>query len=412
MPKPEIIAGLDMGSGRVTCVIGQADPDSGTVTALAGSTVACRGIKGGVVLNIAETARAIQHAVEQAEELAKQDVTGLYLGVRGKHLQSFNNRGAYNIARTDKQITPEDVAAVIDNAKAIPISGDREFLHVIPQSFSLDRQRGVLHPVGMEASLLEVEVHIVTASSSHLNNLIKSVAEAGFEVIEPVYGLLAGGELLLNPEERELGALVIDFGGQSLSVGIFAEGSIKFSKDLDVGSDFITRDLAVGLRTTVTTAEKIKLEHGIAHPKLLNGDDDIRFTGVDGRSHHTVKTSAMLDIILPRVEQIFTAVSDEVSNSNYADLVVPIGAVLTGGGSLLKGMTESAEQILNMPVRLGIPHQGIVTAPDAIMTANYATALGLLKYSLSSSGATPRLGKSRNKSVWLRKIMASFEDLF
>src|SRR5262245_47603473 len=197
MNKSEVLAALDMGSGRVTCVIGSVDPKTQEIAILAGSSVACRGIKGGVVLNIAETAKAVTRAVEEAEAAAQQTVYGLYLGVRGNHLQSFNNRGAYNIARTDKQITSEDVNAVIENAKAIPLSADREYLHVIPQSFSLDRQRGVPNPVGMEASLLEIEVHIITASISHMNNLVKSVSEAGFEVIEPVYGLLAAGELLM-----------------------------------------------------------------------------------------------------------------------------------------------------------------------------------------------------------------------
>ncbi|MBI4385912.1 MAG: cell division protein FtsA, partial [Elusimicrobia bacterium] len=347
--KPEVVAGLDMGSGRVTCVVGMRDPDTQRVQALAGASVLCRGIKGGVVLNIAETARAVAQAVEQAEEASRQTVYGLYLGVRGKHLQSFNNRGAYNIARTDKEITPEDVTAVIENAKAIPLSGDREFLHVIPQNFSLDRQRGVPQPVGMEAALLEVEVHVVTASSAHLNNLMKSVAQAGFEVIEPVYGLLAVGDLVLTPEQKELGALVVDWGGQSISMGIFAEGAIKYSRDLDVGSDFITRDIAVGLRTTVAAAEKIKLENGLAHPKLLNGDAEVRFVGIDGRKTHTVKTSTLMGIILPRVEQIFTVIGEEVANSNFGDLIVPIGGVLTGGGALLRGLPEAAEQILSMP---------------------------------------------------------------
>lgn len=411
MSKPEIVAGLDMGSGRVTCVIGQIDSKTQDVTVLAGSSVACRGIKGGVVLNIAETSKAVAQAVEEAESEAKQTIYGLYLGVRGAHLQSFNNRGAYNIARTDKQITPEDVSAVIENAKAIPLSPDRDFLHVVPQSFALDRQRGVPNPVGMEASLLEVEVHIVTASNSHLNNLCKAVSDAGFEVLEPVYGLMAVGELLMTPEERELGALVVDFGGQSVSLGIFSEGAIKFSKELAIGSDFITRDLAVGLRTSVSTAEKIKLEYGIAHPKLLNGDNEIRFQGVDGRSNQTIKTSTMMNIILPRVEQIFTAVAGEVSNSNFADLVVPIGAVLTGGGAQLRGLKEAAEQILNMPVRIGVPHAGVVSAPEKLLTPEYSTALGLLLYPRSARWS-PISSLGRKKPIWRRKILSIFEDLF
>lgn len=201
MAKQDVIAGLDMGSGRVNCLLGAQEGD-GRIRVLGGSSVPCRGLKGGVVINLVETASAVTQAVEEAEAAAKQTVNSVYLGVRGGHLQSFNNRGAFNIARTDKEITAEDVQSVVGNAKAIPLSSDREILHVLPQSFSLDRQRGVPHPVGMEGSLLEVEVHIVTASSAHLNNIIKTTSQAGFQVLEPVYGLLAAGDMLVTPEEK------------------------------------------------------------------------------------------------------------------------------------------------------------------------------------------------------------------
>jgi cell division protein FtsA len=213
MPKQDVITGLDMGSGRVTCLIGAPSASAGRLKVLGGANVPCRGIKGGVVINILETARAVTQAVEEAEAQAGVTVSAVNLGVRGGHLQSFNNRGAFNIARTDKEITAEDVQSVVANAKAIPLSSDREILHVVPQGFSLDRQRGVPHPVGMEGSLLEVEVHIVTASTAHLNNLVKTVAQAGFQVVEPVYGLLAAGEMLVTPEEKDLGSLLVDFGG-------------------------------------------------------------------------------------------------------------------------------------------------------------------------------------------------------
>jgi cell division protein FtsA len=328
---PELIAGLDIGSGRVTCLIGSPDSATGVVKVLGGSSVACRGLKGGVVINILEAASAVTRAVEEAESLVNATVSSVWLGVRGAHLQSFNNRGAYNIARTDREITADDVSSVVSSARAIPLSSDREILHVVPQGFSLDRQRGVPHPVGMEASLLEVDVHLVTASSAHLNNIMKTVAQAGFEVVEPVYGLLAAGETLVTPEEKELGSVLIDLGGQSVSIGVYCEGAIKYSKELGLGSDFITRDLAIGLKTSIATAEKIKVEHGIAHPELLNGDSDIECHGIDGRTPMRVKTSTMMGIILPRVEEIFSIVAEDLQNSSYADVVAPGGAILTGG---------------------------------------------------------------------------------
>ena len=410
---PELVAGLDIGSGRVTCLIGTPDPTTGVIKVLGGSSVACRGLKGGVVINIHEAAAAVTRAVEEAESAVNATVSSVWLGVRGAHLQSFNNRGAYNIARTDREITADDVNAVVSSARAIPLSSDREILHVVPQGFALDRQRGVPHPVGMEASLLEVDVHLVTAATGQLNNIMKTVAQAGFDVVEPVYSLLAAGETLVTPEEKELGSVLIDLGGQSLSIGVYSEGAIRYSKELALGSDFITRDLAVGLKTSIATAERIKVEHGIAHPSLLNGDADIDCNGIDGRTPLTIKTSMMMGIILPRVEEIFTVVADDLQNSSYADVVAPGGAILTGGGSMMRGTLEAATQILGIPVRRGVPHPDLIQADEQWLSPVYSTALGLLQYS-----ASPRWGGvnarvvARKRPVWMRKITTMLEDLF
>ncbi|MFH2202334.1 MAG: cell division protein FtsA [Elusimicrobiota bacterium] len=411
MAKPDLITGLDMGSGRISCVIGTPDPEGQGMRILGGAHMPCRGLKGGVVLNIHETARVVRAVVEKAEEEAQQMIQGVYLGVRGSHLHSFNNRGAINIARTDKEITAEDVAAVIETAKAVAISSDREILDVIPQGFALDRERGVPDPVGMEGSLLDVEVHIITASRSHLSNLTKAVAEAGFDVIEPVYSLLALGEFIVSAEERELGALLLDFGGQSISLGIYSEGGIVFSKELAIGSDFITRDLAVGLRTNMPTAETLKIKYGVAHPSLVNGDSEIQFKGVDGRTSHTIKTSTMTNIILPRVEEIFTVVSEEVQNSQFADSVVPGGAILSGGGALLNGIPLAAEQIMNMPARMGLPHPELVSSPDKYLDAKYATALSLVCYPQSNNfHSYSRVDNQEPR--WMRKMKSFFKDFF
>jgi cell division protein FtsA len=410
---PELIAGLDIGSGRVTCLIGSPDAATGVVKVLGGASIPCRGLKGGVVINIIEAASAVTRAVEEAESAVKATVSSVWLGVRGSHLQSFNNRGAYNIARTDREITADDVNSVVSSARAIPLSSDREILHVVPQGFSLDRQRGVPHPVGMEASLLEVDVHLVTASSAHLNNIMKTVAQAGFEVVEPVYGLLAAGETLVTQEEKELGCVLIDFGGQSISIGVYCEGAIKYSKELALGSDFITRDLAVGLKTSIATAEKIKMDHGIAHPSFLNGDADIDCHGIDGRTPLRVKTSTMMGIILPRVEEIFTVVADDLQNSSYADVIAPGGAILTGGGSMMRGTLEAASQILGVPVRRGVPHPDVVVADEQWLSPIYATALGLLQYSTAPRwGGVNARAVSRKRPVWMRKITTMLEELF
>jgi cell division protein FtsA len=243
MAKTEIIAGLDIGSSQICCVIGRRSEETGALEILSGAKLPSRGVKGGVVINLSETSFAVQKVIEQAEEQAQETVKQIYLGLRGNHIESMNARGAINISRTDKEITAEDVNGAIENAKTIRLSPDREILHTIPQEFSLNHQRGVPNPVGMEGNFLEVDVHILTGSSSHLSNIYKAIAQAGFEVVEPVYGLLSVGDLVITQEEKELGCLMIDFGGLTTGIAIYTEGSIRYSKELQVGSDFITRDI-------------------------------------------------------------------------------------------------------------------------------------------------------------------------
>jgi cell division protein FtsA len=412
MAKQNFIAALDIGSGKIRCLIGAPD-GSGRVKVLGGATVSCQGVKGGVVANIEETARAIATCVEFAEAEAKATISGVLLGVRGAHIQSLNNRGAFNIARSDKEVTVADVQSVISNAKAVGLSSDREILHVVPQGFSLDRQRGVPNPVGMEGSLLEVDVHLVTASTNQLNNVLKSVGKAGFAVIEPIYSLLAVGEQLVTPEERDLGTLLIDFGGQSTSLGIYSEGSLRYSKELPIGSDDITRDLAFGLETSLLTAERVKIEHGFAHPSLLKEDYDIEFTGIDGRTPARIKAKALMDLLLPRVEDIFTVIGDTLEASSFRNAIGPGGVILTGGGSLMRGTAQAAAQLLEMKARIGVAHPDKVSADEKWLTPGYATALGLLTFSSQShwgTGAAQKTGLLIPS--WLRKTISGLEDLF
>jgi cell division protein FtsA len=410
MPKQDIIAGLDMGSSQISCVIGKRNNGMNEMTVLGAGCVPCRGLKGGVVININETASAITAVVEQAEEKAHETVQSLFIGIRGQHLQAFNHHGALNIARTDKEITPEDVSMVIENAKAVPISSDREIIHSMPQEFSLDRQRGVPDPIGMEGSLLEVDVHLVTASSSHLNNIWKSINRAGFTVIEPMLSILAVGNVVISPEEKEIGCLLLDVGGQSILVAIYVEGSIRYSREIPIGSDFISRDISYGLRTSLATAKRIKEQHGMAILSMLIGEEeDLEYTNVDGRTVNKIKRSTLIEIIQPRVEEIYNMVHDELKNSGYIDYIAPGGIILTGGGAKLPGMVNAAEQVLGLPTRLGVPQ--FVQGPEDIITdLTYATAIGLI----SPLGNTEwsRNKRSINKtSVW-RKAKFFLEEIF
>lgn len=413
MPKPDVITGLDIGSGQVVAVVAKLDPDTETPEAVGAARQACPGLKGGVVINIDETARSITRAVEAAEEMAGLTgaTRGVLIGVRGGHIQTFNHHGAMNIARTDKEITLADRDQVVESTKAVPISPDREIVHVIPQDFILDRQSGVPNPVGMEATLLETDVHIVTASQSHLNNVWKAIARAGFDVEEPIYGLLAVGDAVVTAEEKGLGCLLIDVGGQTTGLAVYAEGSVRFTKELPIGSDAISHDLSHALRTSLLQAQKVKEKHGAASRPLAEGniDEDIEYTSVDGRTPRHIRRSTLFDYIAPRVEEIFTLVSEELQRSNYADHVAGGGVVLTGGGAQLQGLSAAVEQILDLPVRLGLP-QNLTGAPEILANPGYATALGVVTY--RHLGDWSRSRRAVRRVGLGQKLRGLVEDLF
>lgn len=391
--KPEIVAGLDIGSGQLVCAIGRKNPDQDQIEVVGATRQTCRGLKGGVVINIDETALAITRAVEACEEMSKETVRDLVIGVRGSHIQTFNHHGAINIARTDKEITPDDVEQVIESTKAVPISTDREIIHVIPQDFVLDRQQGVPNPVGMEGSLLEVEVHIVTAGTSHLNNIWRSINNAGFSIREPVYGLLGVGDVVVTQEEKDLGCLLIDLGGATTGLAMYTDGGVRFTKELPIGTDAITNDLAHGLRTSFSQAKLVKERFGAAvrsgkkkvlitsngQEEVINTEEEVTYTSVDGRTQKQVQRSTLFEFIAPRVEEIFTLVQNEIDHSGLSERIVAGGVILTGGGSMMPGMVQAAEKILELPSRQGLP-QNIAGLAEIVSHPSYATAVGLLNF--------------------------------
>src|SRR5258708_7292615 len=292
----------------------------------------------------------------------------------------------------------DDVDKAIESAQAVHLSTDREIIHTIPQGFTLDRQQGVPNPVGMEGSLLEVDVHIVTASRSHLNNIFKAINMAGFSVTEPIYGLLAAGEVVVTQEERDLGSLFIDIGGQTTDIAVYFDGSVHFTEKLSIGADAITRDLAYGLRTSLSQAQQIKENFGVAMSTLLEQNEaEVNFTAMDGRTFRKVSRRALIDIVEPRVEEIFTLISEKLQDSAYADRVVPGWAILTGGGSLLKGIEQASEKILQLSSRVGLP-QGVIGKSEVVGHPSYATAIGLLGFPYRGDGQWANSSTARRKA--------------
>ncbi|MBU2613959.1 MAG: cell division protein FtsA [Elusimicrobiota bacterium] len=405
MAREELICGLDIGSSQITCVVGKTDAYKDSIEVVSSSRIACRGVIGGVVVNINETALGVKKVIEEAEEKIDAMIHDVYLGIRGSHVETVNNKGVHAILRTDKEITAEDVTSVIENAKAIPMSSDRVIIDTIPQQFQIDRQKGVHDPTGMEGNHLEVNIHIITASSTTLNNIYKSVAQAGFSIIEPpVYGLVAVGNVVVTNEEKELGCLMVDLGGQTTGLVFYGENCIKSSKELTIGCDLITKDISHGLKTSLLQAKEIKERHGVAFPSMLKGNENIDYIGVDGRIMKTTNRKELAEYIAPRLEELFEKISEEIENQD----ITPPGIILTGGGSMLEGIDKACEKVTGIETRLGLP-QGIRGPNEITSNPAFATAIGLLKYSPGQE-ETRRPGmKSISRMPMWRKLRDMFK---
>lgn len=391
MAKQEILCGLDIGSGQVTCVLGRINSNSSAVEIVSAGQDICRGVKGGVVVDINATADSIRNAIEEAESKIDDVVNDIYLGIRGIHVETHNSRGVISISRTDKEITADDVNSVIENAKAIQISADREIIDILVQEFSLDRQRGVHNPIGMEGNFLEVYALLVTASVTHLNNTYKAIAKAGFSTSEVIYGLLATADAVVTEEEKESGCLLVDMGGQCVSLAVFSEKSIRYTKELPFGCDFITKDISYALRTSFGVAKNIKEKYGVASPSQLKDDQDVEYLSVDGRTKKNTSRRYLAEIISPRVEEILEKINNEVQNTSFMDAIIPGGVIITGGGAMLEGMKEACEKIFGIETRIGLSLE--VNGPNSIISnPAFVTAISALKY-------RPRMGTRPKKQA-------------
>ena len=396
MAKTNLIAGLDIGSGKITCVAAAHDFETNTLKVLAGRSVPCRGLKGGMVSDIRETSAAVTHVLGGIERECNQEVGSLYVGVRGAHLESFSNHGTYNISRMDKEITQADMALAIENAKAMPIKNDNEIIDVITQGYSIDKQKGITNPEGMEGSLLEVDVHITTGSSTHLNNLAKAIQRPGYKIDRIFYGLVPLADTVLTQEEKEIGAMILDLGGETMSVGIYIDGILKFSRDIPYGCDLITSDLSRLLHTSRQNAREIKEKYGVSFPTFLDEEGEIPVPSLDGRSTHNIKKSYVLDIIQPRVEELIEQVGRVVDTSGYKNF--PVVGVVTGGGSLMPGVTDHCVNILGLKeVRRGVVQRDLITSDDEFFDPQYSTAMALAIYASENAAYDDYSGGSYEK---------------
>jgi len=375
LAEKNLIVGLDIGTTKICSIIGELR-DEGQVEVVGVGTSPSTGLRKGMVVNIDATIHSIERAVEEAELMAGVEVKSLYAGVAGGHIKSINSRGVIAISRKDREISAEDVDRVIDAAKAVAIPLEREIIHVLPQSFTVDDQDGIKEPIGMSGIRLEAEIHIVTGAVTAVQNIIKSVNRAGFEVEDIILQPLASAEAVLTPDEKELGVALLDIGGGTTDIAIFHEGSIRHTCVLPLGGDHVTNDIAVGLRTPTSEAENIKKKYGCALASLVREEEEVDVPSVGGRQARRISRRVLCEIIEPRLEEVYTLVKREIKMAGYEDLLAA-GIVITGGTSLMDGGLETAEKIFSLPVRRGYP-TGIGGLVDIVNNPIYSTGVGLI----------------------------------
>ncbi len=382
MPSPELITGLDIGTTKIGAIIAEVEDDSQPKVIGVG-TVPSEGLRKGVVVNVEKTVRSIENAVIQAEQMAGVKIDQVYVGIAGDHIRSYNGRGVVAVAGPDNEITEDDVRRVIDAAKAVVMPIDREVIHIIPQEFIVDDQRGIKDPLGMSGIRLETEVHIVTGAITSAQNICRSVERAGLNVKDLVLEPLASSYSVLSEDEKELGVVVIDMGGGTTDIAMFFEGCIRHTAVVALGGGNVTNDIALCLRTPVDQAEMIKIKYGCALPSLLEDQDrTIEIPGVGGRPPRKVAQELLADIIHPRMEEIFRLAAGEIRKSEFSNLMTA-GVVITGGAALMKGAVELAEEVFDMPVKLGIP-KGFSGLIDLAKSPIHATGVGLILYALAN----------------------------
>ena len=369
-----VIVGLDIGTTKICAVVGDVTRDGIDIVGI--GTHPSVGLRKGVVVNIESTVDSIRRAIEEAELMAGCEITSVYAGIAGGHIKGFNSHGI--VAVKGSEVSQKDIERVIDAARAVAIPPDREVIHVLPQEYIVDEQAGIHDPQGMSGIRLEAKIHIVTGAVTSAHNLIKCANRAGLDVCDIVLQSLASSEAVLNKEEKDLGAALIDFGGGTTDLAIFKGKGIKHTSVLAVGGNNLTNDISVGLRTPMAEAEKIKIKYGTCLTSSIGKDETIEVAGVGGRKPRTLSRQILAEILEPRVEEIFNLINREVYRAGMEDTVTS-GVVVTGGSCLLEGVSDIVESIFGLPTRIGKP-MGIRGLVDVVNNPMYATAVGLVLY--------------------------------
>ena len=381
-----LICGIDIGSSEIATVVGMDTSETNELKIIGFNTTPARGVRKGLVVDIKEATDAVEDSVEKAERMAGHKINKAFVAVGGPHISSLNSHGIVAVSNPQGEINDDDVVRVVEAAKAISLSSTRRIIEVIPRDYIVDGQSGIKNPVGMSGVRLEVETHIITASTTNLKNQERILGDLGIENQGFVFSGLASAEAVLTNTEKELGIVLVDIGGGKIDLSIYVDGALSYSSSIPIGARHISNDIAVGLRVSLDSAEKIKIflskslgKNGTTMIEKKKAPQ-INLNELDLPENLTeVSLKTLVDgIVAPRLEEIFKLIFDEIEKSGFGQQI-PSGLVITGGGALTIGMLETGKRVVGLPIRIGFPEKisGLV---DEILDPQYSTTVGLLLY--------------------------------
>ena len=400
-----MIVGLDIGTSKVVAIVGELT-EEGEIEIIGIGSHQSRGLKKGVVVNIESTVQSIQRAVEEAELMAGCQIHSVYACIAGSHIRSMNSHCI--VAIKDREVVESDVDRVIDAERAVAIPADQKVLHVIPQEFIIDEQEGIREPIGMSGVRLEAKVHLITGAESSAQNIVKCIQRCGLQPDDIILEQLASSYAVLTEDEKDLGVCLVDIGGGTTDIAVFAEGAIKHTAVIPIAGDQVTNDIAVAMRTPTKYAEEIKTKYACALRQLTNPDEVIEVPSVGDRPPRRLARQTLAEVVEPRYEELMSLVLAELRRSGYENLIAA-GVVLTGGSAKMEGVVELAEEVFHMPVRLGMP-QYVTGLIDVVRNPIHATGVGLLLFgarhaalkepnAFSASGISSKFTRVKN---WLQ----------
>lgn len=404
----DLIVGLDIGTSQIKAVVGEITPDN-RLSIVGVGTHASRGMDKGGVNDLNLVVQAVQRAINEAELMADCQISSVYLGITGKHIRCQNESGMVPI--NDTEVTADDVASVIHAAKSVPISAERRMLHVLPQEFSVDMQEGIKSPVGMSGVRMEAKAHIITCANDMAKNIEKCVERCGLQVDQLIFSSLASSYAVLTDDEKELGVCVVDMGGGTIDLSIYTNGALRHTAVIPVAGNQVTSDIAKIFRTPISHAEDIKVQYACALRSMVGKEESIEVPSVGGRPARSMSRHTLAEVIEPRYHELFELVLEEIRSSGLEEQIAA-GLVLTGGTSKMEGAVEFAEDVFQMPVRVGQPMH-VSGLKEYVQDPAYASVVGLLLYGKDVRAQQKNAAQNRDPvSSLLKKISSWFKGEF